>query len=157
MQVFVLDLDPKKAALYHNDKHISKMPTESAQILCTVHHLTSSRIDIPYRKTHVHHPCVKWVLESIDNYNWLLSLMCEQLKEYTYRYDRVHLVETKVADFLIKNKPNLPSKGLTPFALVMPEQYITNDSVKSYRNFYIAEKAYFSKYKKRNFPEWFKI
>ena len=95
MQVFVLDLDPKKAALYHNDKHIVKMPIESAQILCTVHHLTSNRTDIPYKKTHVNHPCVKWVLESIDNYNWLVSLMIDQLKEYTYRYGRVHLVETK--------------------------------------------------------------
>jgi len=156
MQVFVLDLDPKKAALYHNDKHIVKMPTESAQILCTVHHLISNRTDIPYRKTHIHHPCVKWVLESLSNYNWLLSLLYEQLKEYSYRYERVHATQ-RVYDWLLQNKPNLPNKEMTPFALVMPEQYITNDPVQSYRNFYIGDKFYFSKYKKRNFPEWFNI
>lgn len=157
MQVFVLDLDPKKAALYHNDKHIVKMPIESAQILCTVHHLTSNRTDIPYKKTHINHPCVKWVMESIDNYNWLVSLMIEQLKEYTYRYGRVHLVETKASNWLLKNKPNLPNKGLTPFALAIPDIYKTNDPVQSYRNFYIGDKASFTKYTKRNFPDWFNI
>ena len=95
-------------------------------------------------------------MESSSNYEWLLSLLREQLKEYSYRYERVHATQ-RVYDWLLKNKPNLPNREMTSFALVMPEQYITDDSVQSYRNFYIGDKAYFSKYKKRNFPEWFKI
>jgi hypothetical protein len=156
MQIFILDLDPEKAALYHNDKHIVKMPIESAQILCTVHHLTSNKDNIPYRKTHIYHPCVKWVMESISNYEWLLSLLNELLKEYTYRYERIHATQ-KVYEWLLKNKPNLPNKGLTQFVLTMPDKYKTNDPIQSFRNFYIGDKYYFSKYKKRNFPYWLKI
>lgn len=156
MQVFVLDLDPKKAAIYHNDKHIVKMPTESAQILCTVHHLTTNKTDIPYKKTHVNHPCVKWAMESIDNYDWLLSLLLELLKEYTYRYGRIHAVQ-RVYIWLRKNKPNLPKIGLTPFALTMPDIYKTNDPIESFRKFYLGEKVSFSRYTKRNYPYWFKI
>lgn len=153
MQIFILDKDPQKAALYHNNKHVVKMCVESAQILCTIHHITGNRKDIPYKKTHINHPCVKWVLESMSNYNWLLSLTSELLKEYTYRYEKIHKT-TLTYNWLLENKPNLPNKGLTKFATAMPEEYITEDPVQSYRNFYLGEKKHFSKYKKRNFPEW---
>lgn len=39
MNLFILDLDPKKIAQYHCDKHIVKMPLESAQMLSTVHRI----------------------------------------------------------------------------------------------------------------------
>ena len=45
MQIFILDKDPQKAALYHNNKHVVKMCVESAQILCTIHHITGNRKD----------------------------------------------------------------------------------------------------------------
>ena len=35
MNLFYLDEDLDKAAQYHVDKHIVKMPLEAAQILCT--------------------------------------------------------------------------------------------------------------------------
>ena len=37
MNIFVLDLDPQKAAEYHCNKHVVKMILESAQMLCTAH------------------------------------------------------------------------------------------------------------------------
>jgi len=36
MNIFVLDISPKKAAEYHLDKHVVKMNVEYAQIMCTV-------------------------------------------------------------------------------------------------------------------------
>lgn len=36
LNIFALDTDPEIAALYANDMHVSKMTTETAQILCTV-------------------------------------------------------------------------------------------------------------------------
>jgi len=153
MQIFILDLDLVKCAQYHCDKHIVKMPTESAQLLCSAHHLTTNRKDIPYKKTHTNHPCLKWVLESKSNYLWLLSLLNEQLKEYTHRYGRRHKT-TDVYEWLVKNDINLKDNGLTKFALTMPEQYKSNNAVESYRNFYIAEKLYFLKYTKRDIPYW---
>lgn len=35
MNIFVLDLDPGSATRQHCDKHVVKMATETAQILCT--------------------------------------------------------------------------------------------------------------------------
>ena len=37
MNIFILDNDIDKCAEYHLDKHIVKMPLESAQMLCTTH------------------------------------------------------------------------------------------------------------------------
>ncbi len=40
MNIFILDLDVKKCAQYHVDKHVVKMILETAQLLCGVHHVT---------------------------------------------------------------------------------------------------------------------
>lgn len=39
MNLFILDTEPKKIAQYHCDKHIVKMPLESAQMLSTIHRI----------------------------------------------------------------------------------------------------------------------
>ena len=39
MNIFYLDEDPVKSARAHGDKHIVKMPLETAQMLSTVWHL----------------------------------------------------------------------------------------------------------------------
>lgn len=153
MQIFILDLDPVKSAQYQCDKHCVKMPTESAQILCTVHHLIGKRTDIPYKKTHIHHPCVTWASKSMSNYNWLLSLLDAQLDEYTFRYKRIHKVR-QVYSWLMFNKPSLPDIGLITFPLTMPDIYKTDDTVESFRNFYIGDKLGFAKYKYRKHPYW---
>lgn len=91
MNIFVLDRDVKKCAIYHNDKHVVKMILESAQLLCGVHHMTESNInDIPYKLSHKNHPCSIWAREDISNYLWLCELGLELCKEYTYRYGRRH-------------------------------------------------------------------
>ena len=37
MNIFALSSEPKEAARWHNDKHVVKMITETAQMLCTAH------------------------------------------------------------------------------------------------------------------------
>ena len=39
MNIFYLDEDPKLAAIYQYNKHVVKMILESAQMLCTAHHV----------------------------------------------------------------------------------------------------------------------
>jgi hypothetical protein len=153
MQIFILDRDPKKAALMHNNKHVVKMVTESCQLLCSVHHLTGDRTDIPYRLSHKHHPCAVWARESYSNYVWLLDLTRALLDEYTHRYNKKHACE-RVYEWCTLNLPNIKDKGLTDFAQAMPEQYRNKDAVKAYRNFYIGEKLHFCHYKNREIPNW---
>ena len=75
MNIFILDEDPIQAARMQCDKHVVKMPLESAQMLSAAHRTidydtlpTDSKI---YQVSHQHHPCTKWVMKSLANYMWL--------------------------------------------------------------------------------------
>ena len=99
---------PKICAKQHVDKHVVKMILESAQMLCTTHHLhpnQKTNYVIPYKKSFVNHPCTKWVRSSITNYKWLVELTTALNGEYRYRYDKK--VNHKSFD-AINNIPNFP-------------------------------------------------
>jgi hypothetical protein len=153
MNIFVLDYDSVKAAQMHCDKHVIKQILESCQLLCSVHHMTSNRTDIPYKLSHKNHPCSIWVRESYSNYIWLLHLTRALLDEYTYRYDKKHACE-RVYDWCINNIPKIEDKGLTKFAQAMPEELRSEDAVESYRTYYLKEKINILSYKKRQKPEF---
>ena len=40
MNIFFLDENPTLSAKYHADKHVFKMILETAQLLCSDHHVT---------------------------------------------------------------------------------------------------------------------
>lgn len=153
MNIFVLDLNPVMCAKYHCDKHVVKMITETAQLLSTALHLNNQTSSKQYKQTHINHPCTKWTVKSKSNYKWLKQLGECLYLEYIERYDKLH----KAGEVLI-NLPmlNIKDIGLTDFALAMPEQYKTSNTVESYRNYYIGEKLSFLKYKTGNIPSWLK-
>jgi len=155
MNIFVLDWDVKKCAMYHNDKHVVKMILETAQLLCGVHHMTESPSEnVPYKLSHKNHPCSIWARESMDNYLWLCELGMELCAEYTFRYGKRHKSQ-QVIEWCIDNRPNIPEEGFTVPAKAMPDQYKVEDVVQSYRNYYLGEKKSFSNWKNRNVPSWF--
>ena len=155
MNIFVLDWDVKKCAMYHNDKHVVKMILETAQLLCGVHHMTESPTeDVPYKLSHKNHPCSIWARESMDNYLWLCELGMELCAEYTFRYGKRHKSQ-QVIEWCIDNRPNIPEEGFTVPAKAMPDQYKVEDVVQSYRNYYLGEKKSFSNWKNRSIPSWF--
>ena len=155
MNIFVLDWDVKKCAEYHNDKHVVKMILETAQLLCGVHHIVNKdNTDITYKLSHKNHQCSIWARESLTNYLWLCELGLELCKEYTYRYGKRHK-SLDVIEWCVVNKPNILDKDLTEPAKAMPEKYKVKSVVESYRNYYLGDKAYFSKWKNRETPEWF--
>lgn len=156
MNIFVLDYDIKKCAEYHCDKHVVKMPIEACQLLSNCH--TSQ--DKPYKETHYNHPCSKWTRESIDNYNWLLELTKELINQYHIRYSKTKVLKVESAfDWLLNNKPDLPSVGLTKFALAMPFECKKEDVVDSYRLYYTDYKWNSSQFYWRHgieSPNWYK-
>lgn len=154
MNIFYLDADPKLCAQYHCDKHVIKMIVETAQLLCSAH--WASHSSAPYKKTHINHPCSKWVRESIFHYHWLCKLGLELCKEYTFRYNKIHKTE-KVIEWLIMNCPNLPYSKFKEPPLAMPNYCKIGDTIQSYRNYYMKEKNHFITYKKRNKPKWLKL
>jgi hypothetical protein len=155
MNIFVLDTDPKKCAVYHNDKHVVKMILETAQLLCGSHHVTESQYEIPYKLSHKNHPCSIWVRECIENYIWLCDLGLELCEEYTYRYGKRHKSQD-IIEWCLMNTPNIPTNGdVTPFALAMPDECKVGTAIDSYRAYYMVEKRNLASWKNRQTPEWY--
>jgi hypothetical protein len=155
MNIFLLDLDVKKCAQYHCDKHVVKMILETAQLLCGAHHLTNQVNDqVPYKLSHKNHPCSIWVRESLSNYLYLCELGLALCEEYTYRYGKRHKSQD-VIEWCVTNKVNICDKGITPPAKAMPDEYKVDDVIQSYRNYYMGAKSGFAVWKKRETPFWF--
>lgn len=152
MNIFFLDSDPEICAQYHLDVHVRKMIIESAQLLCSAHHLSGTDPDIiPYKLTHPNHPSAKWVRESTQNYNWLCDLAIALTREYTYRTGKVHKSEAAIR-WCIEHKPLLPLKPMTDFAIgfskIEHSDCVTEDAVQSYRNYYSkCKRGYYRKVK----------
>ena len=157
MNIFILDHDIDKCAEYHVDKHIVKMPLESAQMLCTAHHHYGNGDNVPYKKAHYNHPSTIWVRDNCENYAWLYRHMLALGEEYTKRYGKTHLTITKCKEPLSKAPPGMPWLGFTQPPQAMPDEYKNKCAVKAYRAYYNGEKSYFAKWTTRDTPEWFQI
>ena len=143
MNIFHLNECPELSVKPMYNKHVVKMILETAQLLCTAHHIYNNGDNVPYKMTHKNHPSTIWARENTANYNWLYCHFIALCDEYTKRYNKTHLTFTKCADVLFNPPLEMPvSKILTPFAQCMPDEYrVKNDPVKAYRNYYLAEKS----------------
>ena len=178
MNIFYLDHDVNKCAEYHNDKHVVKMILEYAQLLSTAHryldgtlsvrlsktgrkqnwyYLSDNRDDLLYNATHINHPSAKWCRDSAANYKWLYDLFCACCDEYTFRYGKVHLTDQKLRHVLSHLPKNIGKSKLfeEPWRAMPDDVKIGNDSLASYRNYYINNKTHLATWKKRNKPEWY--
>ena len=179
MNIFYLDRDVTKCAEYHNDKHVVKMILEYAQLLSTAHRVldgieytdkTANGRSIKrwrledqafenqlYKATHINHPSAVWVRQSNNNYIWLMCLFQSLLMEYTHRYGKHHSCE-RLVYWLRKPPKNIPVDYLTQPTPAMPDEYkVKNDSLQSYRNYYVGAKKSMAKWKNRQVPEWFEV
>jgi hypothetical protein len=130
INIFLLDEDLTVNAQYMVDKHVVKMPTESAQILCTV--LNQCNQESPY------------------NWKYLRELALEICKEYTYRYGKIHKAETIINSL---EEPRIASIGLTKQPSCMDKQFIIGENtIDNYRNYYNVGKRHLHSWKNRNKP-----
>jgi predicted O-linked N-acetylglucosamine transferase (SPINDLY family) len=161
MNIFYLDRDPVICAQYHCNKHVVKMILETAQVLSAAHRLVDGIGDedeVLYKLTHKNHPSTVWARENESNYNWLYRLFLELCVEYTYRYDKTHATYTRL-NHILKIAPNNISKNKMFFAppQCMPDEYKSMDTVKSYRAYYVGDKARMLQYKDRPIPSWIEL
>ena len=143
MNIFYLDSDPVKAAQIQYNKHVVKMILESAQMLCTAHHLLDpcNSDDIPYKIAHKNHPSTIWVRQSASHYLWLYHHMIALGEEYTRRYNKTHLTITKCKDVLARYPGGIFNVGFSEPPQCMPEQYkVPGCSITAYWNYYEQEK-----------------
>lgn len=99
--------------------------------------------------THEHHRCVKWVMESAGNYEWLFQHHEALFDEYIRRYRPLH----KGFNPLLESLPlNIDDVGFTQPPQCMPTQFCDPDIVQAYRNFYHAKT--FARWNYTEVPYW---
>jgi len=141
MNIFYLDKDPYKAASYFYDKHKVKMILESAQMLCTAHHVYGNPDDVPYRQAHLNHPSTIWARESRPNYYWLYEHMIALGQEYTKRYGKIHKTIDKCRFALSFCPDGIESVVFTQPPQCMPDAYkVPGCSITAYWNYYEQDK-----------------
>jgi hypothetical protein len=181
MNIFYLAYDPVESARSHLDKHVVKMILEYAQLLSSAHRvidgkesvvlsksgrkkkvwqLDDERDSLLYAATHINHPSAIWARSHAAHYAYLYDLFVATCDEYTYRYRKVHLTDTKLRHVLKAAPKNIFTdhetrvwNGPTP---AMPDECkVPGDHLASYRKYYIDKKADMAKWTNREPPEWF--
>ena len=144
MNIFFLHHDPAKAASYVYDKHKVKMILESAQMLCTAHHVYGNeeqKLYVPYKQAHLNHPSTVWTRQCRANYRWLYLHMLALGYEYTKRYGKVHASIVKCEKFLNIPPVHIPDGDFCEPPQAMPDQYkVPGCSITAYWNYYEGEK-----------------
>ena len=141
MNIFYLHDDPRLAASYVYDKHKVKMILESAQMLCTAHHVFGNGNNVPYKQAHLNHPSTIWVRDNTHHYYWLYEHMLALGNEYTKRYDKTHMTIHKCAKFLNIPPVHIPDGDFCEPPQAMPDQYkVPGCSITAYWNYYEGEK-----------------
>lgn len=185
MNIFYLDPNPKVCAQMHLDKHVVKMIIEYAQLMSTAHRvldgdeytdltangrrikrwrLHDDREPILMKASHINHPSGVWCRSNRDNYLWLYRMWFYLCDEYTYRYGKEHACR-RLNDTLYFYPNNITKGEFYPPTPAMPtEVKILSakpipgrkyDSLASYKNYYIQNKAHFARWTKREVPLWF--
>lgn len=182
MNIFYLDKNPQRCAQMHVDKHCVKMILEYAQLLSTAHRvldgvltvglsqsgrkqqryiLSDEREQMLYSATHINHPSAVWVRQSSANYMWLAELLEECCREYSYRYGKIHKVESSGLMQILKNvfPINISDKPFTEPTPAMPDECkVPGDSIQSYHNYYWSNKKHLWSWKgkinSRERPRW---
>jgi hypothetical protein len=181
MNIFYLDPNPKTCAEMHCDKHVVKMIIEYAQLMSTAHRILDGKeyIDLTangrkikrwqmenpkyeselMKASHINHPSAVWVRASKSNYVWLLKMWLHLLAEYTHRYGKRHACE-KYIDVLYTPPNNIRDSLFTEPTPAMPDFCkVKNDSIQSYRNYYVQCKQHLWSWKgkinSRKEPVWF--
>ncbi len=177
MNIFYLSKNPKECAEMHLDKHVVKMIIEYSQLMSTAHRvldgqeyydLTANnrkikrwRLDdkrevVMMKASHVSHPSGVWVRQSDSNYTWLYQMWDYLCAEYTYRYGKIHSVETRMKNALVALPNNIPEGNFTDPTPAMPDECkIAGNSLASYHKYYLEKKNHFAKWTKRQPPIWY--
>ena len=92
--------------------------------------------------------------ENAIRYQYAYDMFTNLCDEYTYRYGKVHLTDTKLRDVL-NNIPNNCKLGeWSEPPQCMPDEYKHKDYITAYKQYYIGEKKRFAKYTGVDTPDF---
>lgn len=176
MNLFYLDIRPDKCAQLHCDKHVVKMIIEYAQLMSTAHrlidgtqyqgktklgrnikrwkHPNSNMEGVLYKASHINHPTAIWTRQKKGNYEFLYKLFCSLCDEYTHRYGKVHMTDTKLRDLLSEPPANIAEGSFSAPPPAMPDDCKQPNVLKSYHKYYRVYKKDFAKWTNRPVPNF---
>jgi hypothetical protein len=179
MNLFYLHKEPEVSATLHCDKHVVKMIIEYAQMLSTAHRmldgtqytdsssgrriqrwrLPNSNMDgVLYKASHINHPSTRWVRENAIQYQYAYDMFVNLCDEYTYRYGKVHMTDTKLRDLLDQLPKNITLGKWSEPPQCMPDDVkVENDSLSAYHKYYAVYKKDFAKWTDRPVPSFMSI
>ena len=115
-----------------------KMILESTQLLSTAMHLNG--MEGPYKPNHPKHPSTLWTAESSANWVSLLSHAFALCEEYEERFGKKHKCHSILVDMCKKvDYKKFPASKPTQLRLAMPEEFKSENVVKSYRDYYASK------------------
>lgn len=177
MNLFYLDSDIDKCAEAHIDKHVTKMQLELGQMLSTnlwidevlgfvprkvesndfakVRSVASDAgypTSVRYKPCFHNHPCTIWMRQSHENWEYSWLLVAALNAEAQWRGFAPHKSAAMVSQLPFPT--NMESRGFTPPAQAMPEEYNHKDPVVAYRSYYVGEKLQLGGYTRRGRPSW---
>lgn len=176
MNIFAVHPDPEMAAQMLPDKHVVKMPTETAQMLAVICGPAYKNIGTipkkdgtPYRndvKSIISHPCTKWAAKNNSNLIWLVQHGIALCEEYTFRYDKIHSAESAIfqalGNFVSEDLFVAEYRSFNPYiqhVRAMPDELKHNKNIDDYDAYriFIRDHKPWAKdnYKnKRSAPGW---
>ena len=118
-------------------------------------HPNSNLENVLYKASHQNHPSAVWVRENAIQYQYMYDLFVALCDEYTYRYGKVHMTDSKLRDVLNNIPDKMPLGDWREPPQAMPDYCKRKDVIDAYRSYYINEKKRFAKWTKRDIPKWF--
>jgi len=176
MNIFYLHKEPEVSARLHCDKHVVKMIIEYAQMLSTAHrmvdgeqyyglskngrriarwrHPNSNLENVLYKASHINHPSAVWVRENAIQYQYMYDLFVALCDEYTYRYGKVHMTDSKLRDVLNNIPDNMPLGDWREPPQAMPDDVKSESSLDAYHKYYREYKKSFAKWTNREVTQF---
>ncbi len=173
MNIFFLHKNTRKCAKYYSDLHVVKIILEITQLLTSAHIIINKTkpYENCYKLSHQHHPMSMWIRESKHNYYYSLKIGLSLCKEFTFRRHKKHACEWHLIKLLgighpkRKHKINWKDKqrriipnckyNITPIPMCMPEEYINECAISSYRSYYKSKKEINVWNWGRDPPDWY--
>ena len=169
---------PTVSVKMHCDKHVVKMVIEYAQLLSTAHRMLDGtqwidassgrrikrwRLDnycmdgVLYKASHINHPSAIWVRQNNSQYQYMYNMFENLCEEYTYRYGKIHMTDSKLRQLLVDSPKNIPIGSFQEPPQCMPYYCKQSNAVDGYKTYYREEKKGFAKWTKREVPEFMNV
>ena len=71
--------------------------------------LDNSNMDgVLYKASHINHPSAIWVRQNNSQYQYMYNMFENLCEEYTYRYGKIHMTDSKLRELLVDSPKNIP-------------------------------------------------